>query len=298
MKNFKLILICFSLLLSFNALPKKILKVKGKKVYFSRKGISAKKGQIFRVYDGSYKVGKIKVTSLKGKFGIGRLVSGDANRGDRLKGSKSRRSSKKRSRRGSKNWGPAVYLGGGMILPSSSEDINFGSLMVGSLGFDLPIELFGKDLILMLSANMNFSGSAEVLYPNTPANNPEWTTSMLMVNGDIAYPFAEMFYGKLALGVTSFSYEGDIASHTNTDPQTGNINPAIGPYKDSFFGVNLGVGGGVKIDIGTNLAVKVDLTYRFSNFISASSESPVGAGEAAAGMMPHLNALVYVGYKF
>ncbi len=283
--------------LSFNALPKKILKVKGKKVYFSRKGLSAKKGQIFKVYDGSYKVGKIKVTSLKGKFGIGKLLSGDANRGDRLRGSKSKRSSK-RSRRGSKSWGPAIYLGTGIVMPSSTEELDFSSMFMGSLGFDLPINLFGKNLVLMLNANMNLTGDVKVLNPNIAANNPDWTSSFLMVNSDVAMPFGNIFYGKLGLGITSFAYEGEIAAHTNTNPTTGNPDPAIGPYKDSFLGMNIGVGAGVKIDIGTNLAVKVDLSYRFSNFFNASSESPPGAAEAEAGMIPHLNALTYIGYKF
>jgi len=298
MKNLKLIIVCVSLFFSFNALPKKILKVKGKKVYFSRKGLKAKKGQIFRVYDGGYKVGKVKVTSLKGKFGIARLISGDANRGDQLKGSRKSKRSSKKSRRGSRNWGPAVYIGGGIVMPSSTEQLEFGSLMVGSLGFDLPIELFNKKLILMLSANKSLSGSVTVLNENIDPDNPEWSSSMLMVNSDVAYPFADMFYGKLGLGITSFSYEGEILPHGTPNPTTGLEDPIRGLYKDSFLGLNLGIGAGVKVDIGSSFAVKVDLSYRFSNFFSASSDSPDGSSEAEAGMIPHLNALVYVGYKF
>ncbi len=287
MKNFKVFSLLLVLLFSFDAFSRRILKVKGKKVYFSRKGLSVKKGQILSVYDGSYRVGKIKVYKL-GKYGLAKLISGDVNRGDAIKTKRGSKRGSKSSRGFAGKWGNRLYLGAGIIMPSASETHEYGSLTALSLGYDMPIKLFKKNMVLMLNGAFSLSGTATLA--KIP-NNTEWDTAMFMINGDLAYPFNDFLYAKLGFGVTSFAQQGVV------DAANGTQNNPAGEYKDSFLGINIAPGLGLKYDFTDKLAVKVDLTYRLSQFISASSDS-VSGQEAEAGLLPHLNAFVYLGYKF
>ncbi len=302
MKNFKILFLLLAATLSFSGFAKRVLKVKGSKVYFSRKGLNAKKGQVLSIYDGSYRVGKMKVYSLKGKYGIAKLISGDASKGDAVRSGKrrsKRRSSKRRSKRSrgfDSKWGNRLYVGGGIVMPGSTETHEYSSMMVGSLGYDLPLKLFKKNMVLMINGAFSFSGESTIISLANSSNQVPWNTALIMLNGDLAYPLHDLFYVKLGLGITSFKQEGEVAAHTNTN-SSGQISPTIGSYSDSFFGLNIGPGAGIKYDLTDKLALKLDLTYRFSYFLSASSDSVSGI-QAEAGTLPHLNALLYLGYKF
>jgi|GEM_PF-5869721 len=274
---------------------KRVLKVRGRKVYLSKKGLPTSKGSVLNIYADGYKVGKVKILGLlKGKFWIAKLVSGDVAKGDYAKLSRSAKRKRSKSRAGSrKGWHDGFYLGAGILKLDAPPESLFRGHNLVSLGYDKKITLFNKPFMWMLTGTMNMGGERVFLGSDETVETDDaiFATSFMQLNSDFAYLVNSMFYLKFGFGLTMLSYQAEFAAPLGVFE--------VGAYKESFMGPNGGVGVGAKIDLGDKFSLKLDLNYRLSYYVAASTEEPgEDPAEPVKGSQGQISALAYLGYKF
>jgi hypothetical protein len=283
----------FNLLLFANfSYARKVIKVKGSKVVFSKRGVSSSfVGKKVRVFADGYEVGVIKVITLKGKYGIGRIVEGAIGRGDVLKVKSSRKKRKKDSKGSSsssktasvnfKKYLPYVGLGYYSYSDlSGAEDgstLTFSSGMVLSFGLDWK---FGDNFGLYPNLNYSLGGTAEA-----PALAfSDFDFSYWELNLDVYYDVNDRYFVKLGFGFNFLGYTGEADG---------------GSFNDSYMGYSWGIGGGLRYPLSKKIVLRVEANYRSITYFSADLDNPGGKQSGDPGFSSgHLNLTGLIGYKF
>lgn len=232
------IVIVLSLSTALNRVyAQKILKVKGNKVLISTKSIDVSVGDVLSVTSDGYEAGKVKVLTVKSSTAIGKIISGSALAGDKVKVSESGggdedssndseesgglfSSSKKSSSGGTTSRGKWEVLAGyGLYMPSniSSEQGDYVLSGFSAMTLGAQYKMSPKTHLMagvqLVSGTTKFESSATTL----TITNPTVSGFNLFLNAHKF--FTPSLYWILGGHYTTLSFEDTLTS-TATSPTT------------------------------------------------------------------------------